>query len=123
MTYDLEIAMPGNGPVRFKVPDASVSGIAKLAQRVMLTLLSDDGEMMKLASGGATTATLTDDVLARERSRVIDAVAVGTSEDSPADETIAQLKLSQIPSSGTRVSVEVEVIAVSGITEEITLKL
>jgi len=123
MTYDLGITVIGNGPVRFKVPDITVAGVVKLSQRVMTVLLADDGEMIKLAGGRATTSALNSAVLARERSRVLDTIINGTPDDAPADETLSQLELTQNESSGTAVSVNVEVTAVSGIKEEITLKL
>ena len=123
MIYDLEITIPGNGAVRFKIPEATLSGVAKLAQRVMTLLLADDGEIIQLTGGRGVTAALTDDVLARERSRVIDAVVGGTLEDAPPDEVLAQLELTRIESSGTRVSVRVDVTAESGVSEDITFKL
>lgn len=122
-TFDLQIFDDVNGRVDFEVPSYLVTGLGKLMQRVVITLLSGDSNLSRVVGGSANTGGITDDFMTKEAARVTDFIKKNTAADAPEEEKLDYVKLSGIYKQGTYTGVLLEVRNKASETEKQTLNI
>ena len=123
MAYDLKIFDNKAGSIKFVLPDSGIDGTGKLVQRVVISLFSDNGELIKFTKGSANATALTETLLVNETNRVKELLFNNTPAHYPDSEKLDALSLKSLNSSGSSASIEVSVTSVDMSTDNITINL
>jgi len=117
MYMDMRILKGNTGLVLFELPENAASGSLKLLQQVIALLFSDDGEFVEYIGGRANSSSISEALLSRESSRILDTVQENTPENASDDERLGSLLFDKLDVSGTRVNIMITVTSVSQNTE------
>lgn len=123
MAYDLKILNNRSGRIDFVLPDSPVEGASKLMQRVIITLFSDDGSLIKFAKGSANANGLTETMLTNETNRVKELLFNNTPAHYPDSERLSTLSLLSVENNKGSAQIEIALTSADMHTDNITINL